>query len=120
MTTVLIIDDERSIRTILERILTKDGHTVVTAADGKEGLERLLNQPIPDIILVDYNMPNVNGGQFLTTIMTQPQYEGYRTIPVIAIGDFPSESLYLTERLPKPISAEPLKQMVRKYCPSNP
>ncbi len=59
---VLVIDDERGPRRILSRFLTRDGHTVVTAASGSEGVERLKQDDF-DLVVTDRAMPEMNGDQ---------------------------------------------------------
>ncbi len=65
MSTVLVVDDEQRVRTLLARSLSSEGHTVVTAADGAEALERLSRGGV-DLVLLDVMMPGVNGLQVLT------------------------------------------------------
>ncbi|MEP7090248.1 MAG: response regulator transcription factor [Nocardioidaceae bacterium] len=65
MSTVLVVDDEERVRALLARSLSSEGHTVVTAADGAEAIERL-SQGGVDLVLLDVMMPGVNGLQVLT------------------------------------------------------
>jgi len=58
--TILVIDDERSQREILKTILEDDGYTVHTAGSGKEAL-RLFKTAIPDLILTDLKIPDIDG-----------------------------------------------------------
>src|SRR6059036_3010690 len=57
---ILIIKDERPMRTALADVLEAEGHRVLTAADGEEGLERALAEK-PDLILLDLMMPRLDG-----------------------------------------------------------
>ncbi len=61
---VLVIDDEAGVRRTLSMILEDEGYQVITASDGKEGLERALKEE-PDLILCDIRMPRVDGLEFL-------------------------------------------------------
>ncbi len=64
----LIIDDSRVMRAILRRILTNTGFKISEAVNGLEGLERLtLNDDI-SICLVDWNMPEMNGYEFVKAV----------------------------------------------------
>ncbi|HDS09330.1 MAG TPA: sigma-54-dependent Fis family transcriptional regulator [Firmicutes bacterium] len=67
MKTVLIIDDEKNIRTSLEDILTDEGYKVYSAGDGEEGL-KIINKVIVDIILLDVKLPDINGLDLLQKI----------------------------------------------------
>ena len=58
--TILVADDEPAIRTMLEVILSADGHEVITVEDGKAVLE-FLKSNTPDVMLLDVKMPQLNG-----------------------------------------------------------
>jgi CheY-like chemotaxis protein len=64
MAKILVIEDDNALRKVYVTILTKDGHDVTAAFDGKEGL-RLAQEQEPDLILLDMMMPNMNGLEFL-------------------------------------------------------
>lgn len=75
MATAMVIDDSRAIRMILTRSLNKLGYEVCSAGDGKEALT-VLNEKAPDIafFLVDWNMPEMNGLEFLQNLRQKPTY----------------------------------------------
>ncbi|MGE0404675.1 MAG: sigma-54-dependent transcriptional regulator [Candidatus Korobacteraceae bacterium] len=77
--TVLIIDDEASIRESLETLLDTDGYVVSTAGTGEEGLARLSERPM-DAVLLDFALPDRNGLDVLADIR-----ERYPELPVIMI-----------------------------------
>src|SRR5262249_9415552 len=60
MATILVIDDEDSIRTLLKDVLEKAGHRVLLAPDGKEGLAMYQANKV-DLVLMDILMPNTDG-----------------------------------------------------------
>lgn len=64
MTKILIIEDEVYLAEAYEFLLQHEGHTVTTANDGKEGLEKV-KKAKPDLILLDVMMPNLDGIGFL-------------------------------------------------------
>jgi len=61
---VLVIDDERGIRWVVQQELTREGHEVVTAKDGKDALKKL-SETSPDVALVDLCMPVMDGFAFM-------------------------------------------------------
>jgi two-component system response regulator AtoC len=61
---VLVVDDEAGVRRTLSMILEDEGYQVITASDGKEGLDRALKEE-PDLILCDIRMPRMDGLEFL-------------------------------------------------------
>jgi anti-anti-sigma factor len=80
--TVLVVDDDPSIRRVLERILTPAGYAVFTASNGDEG-RSLAREKKPSIILMDINLPGLDGGE-----VAQQLADELRTadIPVIFIS----------------------------------
>ena len=67
----LIIDDSRAMRAILKRILDKLDFKTSEAADGLEGLQRLTEHNDISICLVDWNMPNMNGYEFVKAVRAE-------------------------------------------------
>jgi two-component system chemotaxis response regulator CheY len=65
---VLIVDDSRATRSILKRILKPLGCQCVEAADGQKGLDALAENPDVVVALVDWNMPNMDGLQFVQAV----------------------------------------------------
>jgi two-component system chemotaxis response regulator CheY len=70
----LILDDSRAMRMILRRIMHAAGFEVVEAADGQEGLDALSGGPLPDVALVDWNMPGIDGLSFVNAVRDIPDY----------------------------------------------
>lgn len=70
MYSILIVDDQKGVRRLLEEIFKKDGWAVSTAVDGSEAVEMAL-QIQPDIILMDMKMPNMNGLEASQKIIEQ-------------------------------------------------
>ncbi len=65
MPTALVIDDSRAIRMVLTRTLAKFGYDVHSAGDGKEAIDWVHQGHRPDLVLVDWNMPIMNGLEFI-------------------------------------------------------
>jgi len=80
MNTILIMDDEASIRTVFKRYLEGHGYEVSLAANGKEGL-RLLEERHHDLVITDIMMPEADGLEVLMAMR-----EKARKIPIIAIS----------------------------------
>lgn len=75
MGTALIIDDSRAIRMILGRTLNRFGYEVCSAANGREALEMIDSQQLDlSVILVDWNMPEMNGLEFVKSIRADSRY----------------------------------------------
>jgi CheY-like chemotaxis protein len=82
MATVLVVDDEFGIVDVLETILTDEGYRVLTACNGKQGLVRLSEEK-PGVILLDFMMPILGGGDMLRAMAAEPAYQ---RIPVIMMS----------------------------------
>jgi two-component system chemotaxis response regulator CheY len=70
----LILDDSRAMRMILRRIMHSAGFEVVEAADGRQGLDVLAGGPLPEVALVDWNMPGIDGLSFVNAVRDNPDY----------------------------------------------
>lgn len=87
MGTVLVVDDEFGIAGLIEAVLRDEGHDVLTAANGRQGLE-LLAKEQPDMLFLDYMMPVMDGGAMLRSLSAHPVL---RTIPVVLMSSMPEE-----------------------------
>jgi CheY-like chemotaxis protein len=75
---LLIVDDEPSMREAVSELLAFKGYEVLTAQDGLDALDRLV-QPLPDVIISDLIMPRMSGFEFLAVVR-----ERFPHVPVIA------------------------------------
>lgn len=71
----LVVDDSRATRTIIKRMLNEVGFEVVEATDGLDALRRLKDIGQPDVLLVDWNMPEMNGYELVCALRRNPQYQ---------------------------------------------
>lgn len=86
MAKILIIDDDPDFTLATQAILTGAGHQVVTATDGKAGLEMVKNED-PDLIVLDIMMDSIyEGFSVTTTLRGTPEYMDYRDIPVLMVS----------------------------------
>jgi CheY-like chemotaxis protein len=86
MPTALVVDDEFGIVDVLETVLTDAGYRVLTASNGKQGLARL-SQEKPDVILLDFMMPLLSGGEMLRAMVSEPAYQRIPVIMMSALGE---------------------------------
>ncbi len=80
---VMIADDSVYIRQSLRQTLLRAGYQVMQARDGMEAWELLLEQP-PDVLLLDIEMPNLNGYELLSMIRTIPRFAALKIIMLTA------------------------------------
>ena len=88
--TVLIVEDEFAIADLLEMVLADEGYRVLTAANGRQGLQRLTEGPRPDLVISDYMMPVLDGVGMLQAMRDT---EGQRDIPCIVMSSMPEASV---------------------------
>ncbi len=112
---ILYIEDNQANRQLVQLILERKEYlTLFMAADGKSGIETA-RRDLPDLILLDICLPDMDGYAVLTALRTNPATEN---IPVVAIsGEFPPQipenSPYLFAKyLSKPIEITPLYRAI--------
>jgi CheY-like chemotaxis protein len=88
--TVLVVEDEFAIADLLEMVLADAGHRVLTAANGRQGLERLAEGPRPDLVVTDYMMPVLDGAGLLRAMR---ESEAQRDIPCIVMSSMPEANV---------------------------
>jgi two-component system cell cycle response regulator DivK len=79
--TILYVEDNAENRMLVRRILLAEGYSLVEAKDADEALG-VINNSRPDLILMDINMPGVDGYTLTTRIKTMP---GFERVPILAI-----------------------------------
>jgi DNA-binding response OmpR family regulator len=113
---VLVIDDSPTITKVVQLVLTKAGYDVHTAPDGEAGLAAVRGDR-PDVILLDFVMPKMNGYQFCRELTADPDL---REIPVVlmsAKGDQVGERFVkvmgIVDYITKPFSPEAITAVVQ-------
>ncbi|MEN0065165.1 MAG: response regulator [Myxococcota bacterium] len=117
---VMVVDDSRTIRRQLGRALTKEGFEVIEAEDGEDALEKLRDGPLPDVLISDVNMPNMNGIELLEQIAETPSWSDLPVVMLTTEGD-PKVVKYARKLgakgwLVKPCRPPLLLDVVRQLC----
>lgn len=81
---VLVIDDSLAMRSLLRRILNGSGFEVIEAGDGIEALECLQRRDDIEAVLVDWNMPGMDGCDFIRTVRAAGTYRNLQMMMVTA------------------------------------
>lgn len=116
--TVLIIDDNESARDLTSRSLVQAGYRVIKASSGQEGLQLAITE-IPDAILLDVLMPDVDGWAVLRALKLSPQIAHVPVIMMTIIDDRKlGYSLGASDYLLKPTSSDQLISVLQKYRPT--
>ncbi|WP_176060083.1 chemotaxis protein CheB [Paraburkholderia sp. BCC1876] len=121
---ILVIEDDPEVRSLLELILTDEGHRAAAARDGIAALEWVTRDTFrPDLILADYNLPNGMNGLEVATKLRETLR---RQIPTIILtGDISTETLKAIAlkqcaQLNKPVQVNTLSQLIQHLLPELP
>ncbi len=109
---LLVVEDDDGARAALGDILDLEGYQVTLSSNGREALEHLRSEPLPDLIILDLQMPVMNGWQFRRE---QNRSARLASVPVVVITAFQSPGgLDIADIVHKPIDIERLLSVVRR------
>jgi len=118
MPTVMVVDDSLTVRRVTQRLLERNNFNVLLAKDGVDAL-RQLQDVKPDVMLVDIEMPRMDGYDLTRNVRSSPVTAG---IPIIMITSRTAEKhrsmafeLGVNEYLGKPYQEDELMKLVRQY-----
>lgn len=114
--TVLVVDDEETVRHIVRRMLRASGFALLEAQDGREALQLVQQREHPpDLILTDVVMPLLNGGELADRVRAIRPEQRFLLMSAFALDDLQQRGLYPLD-LPfvqKPFTLERLENAVR-------
>lgn len=87
--TVLVVDDEFGVAEVLNAILSDEGYRVITATNGRQALTRIAEQR-PDLVLLDYMMPVLDGVAVLRALSADPAAQD---LPIVVMSALPEEAI---------------------------
>ena len=116
---VLIADDLSTVRKFVSFSLSAEDIEIITAVDGMDALEKVSQAPRVDLVIVDLNMPNMDGYEFIENLRKS---ETHKDVPIIILSSERSEeakqrgmdvgaNIYIE----KPFDADRIKYQVSKY-----
>ena len=111
----LVIDDSATTRKILKRMLAKLGfEDTVEAANGQEGLDRLREMVTSDLVLVDWNMPVMDGISFVRAVRSDREFDSIPLVMVTTNNDIESVGQALeagaSEFIMKPFTEDVIRE----------
>jgi CheY-like chemotaxis protein len=113
---VLVVDDDEDLRLLVRKTLLRGGHSILEAADGEAGLASLERER-PDLLLLDLNMPGIDGFEVLRRVRARDEFRGLPIVVLTAQGDEESIRtgfrLGTTDFLTKPFSPPQLDARLR-------
>ncbi len=114
--TVLVVDDDQDTVDMMRDILTEEGHVVLCARDGREALE-LARTKRPDLVLLDLNMPEMDGRAFLAAVRSDPALAHTRVVVVSGAED--ATELHV-ESVTKPLRLDTLLGLIERAAHAAP
>jgi CheY-like chemotaxis protein len=110
--TVLVVDDEPSVRALYVDALVESGHRVEAVADGAEALARLRDGSVPCVVLSDLRMPRMDGWELSRAVADDPQLS---SVPVVVLtGD--RMLSFTSPARDKPYGSSELDALVERSC----
>jgi CheY-like chemotaxis protein len=121
ITKILVVEDEPVNLLLISEVLRKMGVEVVTAGNGNEGVDMLLEHD-PSMIFMDVNMPEIDG--FMATELIRQLPTHHRNVPIVALtADAMKEDKErclesgMNDYISKPFRLEEIHAVIKKYCP---
>ena len=115
MTRILHIEDDPANRLLVRKLLTNAGHEVIDAADGLEGV-RLACAQRPDLVLVDLNIPGLDGFEVTLRLRGEPSLAGVPIVAITAEGDRETSlAVGCDGFLQKPIDARSFSTVIQRF-----
>ncbi|MDH4262992.1 MAG: response regulator [Spirochaetia bacterium] len=119
---VMTIDDSSAIRQAIKEILSENNYYVIEARHGRAALDYLNGKKV-DLILLDLNMPEMDGYEFLKTLRGEAQYSAYTKTPIIILTTETDKSNKETAKqlgaygwITKPFNPASLIAIVKEHC----
>ncbi len=115
---IFIVEDDIDVRESLVMLLEAEGYDVVTAEDGLDAMSQLSAMTaMPDLIILDWMMPRMDGAQFYATKKTFPKIEKIPLILLTADGRVKEKSRMINASigLAKPIEVDTLLSAIQRY-----
>lgn len=105
----LVIDDSRAMRRIVSRILKDAGYEVVEAEHGQDALDRLADGPLPELACIDWNMPVMDGLEFVVSVRKNPAWRSMTMMMVTTEGE--------QDRIVRALAAGAHEYLIKPFTP---
>jgi CheY-like chemotaxis protein len=112
---ILLIEDDSDLAEVIAEVLRIEGCRVTRAADGLAALRVLAERELPDLILLDLMMPNMNGWEFRAAQLRDARLAKIPVVVLSATGER-SRPIDAARILRKPVTIETLLSAVRKFA----
>jgi CheY-like chemotaxis protein len=113
---VLIVEDDEDLRDMMAQMLTIEGFTAATVANGREALDYLHGATRPHVILLDLMMPVMDGWEFRRRQQADPELARVPVIVLSALDPARASPVDAAAFLKKPLDFDRLLELVRSHC----
>jgi CheY-like chemotaxis protein len=111
---ILLVEDDSDLADVIVEVLRMEGYRVAYASDGKAALELLREQELPDLILLDLMMPNMNGWEFREAQLRDMRIAKIPVVVLSATGER-SRPIDAALVLRKPVTLETLLRAAQEF-----
>jgi CheY-like chemotaxis protein len=115
MPLVLVVDDEFGIRDVLEDLLGDEGYRTASAPDGRAALEKMRAER-PDLVLLDYMMPVMNGAALIEAMRQSAELRGVPVVLMSASASATWQHVPASAYLPKPFELTQVLELVTRLA----
>jgi CheY-like chemotaxis protein len=115
---ILVVDDDPEVRQAVATLLESAGHEVVTACHGRHALAQLRHGTKPDLIVLDYQMPEMDGAEFRERQRRDPRLARIPVVMWSAASSPPPVAADVDDWLSKAVDPDTLVETVEKYVAS--
>lgn len=118
---LLIVEDSIEIQVLLKRLLESEGFDVVCASHGKQAIDILEHDTLPNLILLDLMMPVMDGFEFRDRQLKDPRFKEIPVIIMTADGSAQAkkERISANDFLKKPLDVDQLLQSIDRQVPAS-
>lgn len=116
MKSVLLVEDDRGIATVIKEVRLEEGYGVIVATDGARGLE-LLGETTPDLVLSNVNLPQVSGVDLAQRVKHDPALPAVPVVLMSASWE-PGATGFFADYLRKPFTLEAPLDLVTRFLGS--
>jgi len=109
---ILVVDDDADAREALIDILSISGYSATPAGNGREAMDYLKTAAAPELIILDLQMPVMDGREFRAALKRDPRLAA---VPVVVVTALAGEKVDADETLIKPIDVDRLLRIVSHY-----
>lgn len=117
---ILVVDDDLDVRRSLVALLEDEGYDVVSCADGRRAWDIIQRSPLPDLMVLDLMLPEMDGWQLRARQRADPRLAVMPVVAISADSSAKASAIHADVFLPKPLSAEALLGAIERVLSARP